>query len=418
MSLIESLRIAMRGLSANKLRAVLTMLGIIIGVGAVIALLSVGQGVEKLITDQLQSAGSNLLFIIPVNLNDDSVQGGPGVQSFQPSITVADWQAIDDPFNVPDAVATAPEVNTRSTVIHGRNTNSIQVNGVTPNFELVRNFSAAEGSFITEEDVQSRARVAVLGVSAMERLFEPGEYPVGRTIKIDRMPFEVIGIMEEKGGGAFGSEDDVIFVPLTTAQERLMPRFQNARGEPLLSTIYVSVSTEDRMDTAREQIEELLRERHNVQFRDDDDFTVINQADLVAIFGEITGVITLFLGAIAAISLLVGGIGIMNIMLVSVTERTREIGIRKAIGARRQDILTQFLIEALTLTLIGGFIGIILGWGGAILISSLQDNLTAVVTPQSIALAAGLSTLIGLVFGIYPALRAASLNPIDALRYE
>jgi len=417
MNLVESLRIAMRGLSANKLRAALTMLGIIIGVGAVITLLSVGQGVSKLITEQLQSAGSNLLFVIPINM-DEAGGGPPGARNFQPSLTMSDLDAINDPFNAPDVAATAPEVNTNATVDHQKNTLNLQVSGITPEYEYVRNFRAAEGSFFSEEDLISRARVAMLGANAMERLFEPDEYPIGQTIKINGIPFQVIGVMAEKGGGAFGSEDDIVFIPLTTAQERLMPRFRNAKGEPLLSVIYLQVVTEDRMDAARIQVEELLRQRHNIQFRDDDDFTVINQADLISIFGEITGVITLFLGAIAAISLLVGGIGIMNIMLVSVTERTREIGIRKAVGARRQDILAQFLIEAMVLSLIGGFIGIGLGWGGAIAIGNLQNDLTPVVTLQSILLATGFSAAVGLFFGIYPATRAAGLNPIDALRYE
>jgi putative ABC transport system permease protein len=419
MNVLESLRIAMRGLSANKLRAVLTMLGIIIGVGAVITLLSVGQGVQQLITDQLQSAGSNLLFVVPVNINDNRNAGPPGAQAaFDPSLTTADLAAISDPLNVPDVIETAAQVNTAATVTYQKNTINAQVAGVTPEYQQVRNSYAAEGSFITDQDITSRARVAVLGVNAMDRLFEPGEYPIGRTIKINRIPFQVVGVMEEKGGGAFGSEDDLIYVPMTTAHERLLPRFRNAKGEPLLSAIYTQVVSEDRMDAARVEIEELLRQRHNIQFRDDDDFTVINQADLIQIFGEITGVLTIFLGAIAAISLLVGGIGIMNIMLVSVTERTREIGIRKAVGARRRDILMQFLIEAMVLSLIGGFIGIALGWSGALAISRLQDSLTAVVTVQSILLATGFSAAVGLFFGIYPATRAAGLNPIDALRYE
>jgi putative ABC transport system permease protein len=417
MNILESLRVAMRGLSANKLRAVLTMLGIIIGVGAVITLLSVGRGVETLIREQLQGAGTNLLFVIPVNINE-SRGGPPGMRSFQPSLTRGDLEAISDPFNVPDVVRTAPEVNTMASVVYQRNTLGLQVSGVTYDFQDVRNARVAEGNFISDQDVAVRSRVAVLGLRAMERLFEAGEYPIGRSIKINNIPFEVIGIMQEKGGGAFGSEDDLIYIPLTTMQERLMPNFRNSRGEPLLSVIYTQVISEDRMDEARQQIEALLRQRHNIQFRGDDDFTVINQADLVAIFGQITGVITLFLGAIAAISLLVGGIGIMNIMLVSVTERTREIGIRKAVGARRQDILAQFLIEAMVLSLIGGLIGIGLGWAGALLISNLQDNLTAIVTAQSVLLATGFSLAVGLFFGIYPATRAAGLNPIDALRYE
>ncbi|MFZ2361382.1 MAG: ABC transporter permease [Anaerolineae bacterium] len=418
MNLVESLRVAMRGLAANKLRAVLTMLGIIIGVGAVITLLSVGRGVENLIREQLQGAGTNLLFVVPVNLNESSGGGPPGMRSFEPSLTRGDLEALNDPFNVPDVVKTAPEVNTMAEVTHLKNTLNLQVSGVTYDYQDVRNARVAEGSFISDQDVAVRSRVVVLGVRAMERLFSTDEYAVGRTIKINNIPFEVIGVMEEKGGGAFGSEDDLVYVPLTTMQERLLPNLRNSRGEPLLSVIYTQVVSEDRMDAARQQIEEVLRQRHNIQFRGEDDFTVINQADLVAIFGQITGVITLFLGAIAAISLLVGGIGIMNIMLVSVTERTREIGIRKAVGARRQDILLQFLIEAMVLSLIGGLVGIGLGWAGAVLISNLQDNLTAVVTPQSVLLATGFSLAVGLFFGIYPATRAAGLNPIDALRYE
>jgi putative ABC transport system permease protein len=419
MNLVESIRIAMRGLSANKLRSALTMLGIIIGVGAVITLLSVGEGVQKLITEQLQSAGTNLLIVLPLNIDESASQGGDfTTRTFEPSLTMEDLEAMRDPFLAPDVLAAAPAVDTRSQVAYQKNSASLQVAGVTPEYQTVRNSQAAEGSFISDQDVATRSRVAVLGVRAMERLFEPGEYPIGRTIKIDRIPFQVIGILEEKGGGAFGSEDDIVYVPLTTAQERLIPSLRNSQGEPLLSAVYTQVVAEDRMDAARTQIEELLRQRHDIQFRDDDDFTVINQADLIAIFGEITQVLTIFLGAIAAISLLVGGIGIMNIMLVSVTERTREIGIRKAVGARRKDILMQFLIEAVVLSLIGGFVGIALGWTGAVVISRLQSDLTAVVTMQSVLLATGFSAAVGLFFGIYPATRAASLNPIDALRYE
>jgi putative ABC transport system permease protein len=223
------------------------------------------------------------------------------------------------------------------------------------------------------------------------------------------------------GGGAGapgGNQDEVLLVPLSTAHQRLFPRYVNRQGQPMLSVVYAQVVSEDRMEAAAQTISELLRQRHDIRFQDEDDFTVINQRDLLAIFGQITGVLTIFLGAIAGISLLVGGIGIMNIMLVSVTERTREIGLRKAVGAKRRDILVQFLIESITLALIGGALGILLGALGAFGISQLQDDLVAVVTPQSVALATGFSAAVGLFFGIYPATRASRLNPIEALRYE
>jgi putative ABC transport system permease protein len=277
-----------------------------------------------------------------------------------------------------------------------------------------------EGNFITEGDIASQSRVAVLGSQAVDRLFEKGAYPIGETIKIESVPFKVIGVLKSKGSGGMGggNQDDVVLVPLSTAQQRLFPNYRNQRGEPLLSVIYAQVGREDRMKDATDQIQTVLRDRHNIKFNDDDDFTVINQKDLLSILGQITGMLTLFLGAIAGISLLVGGIGIMNIMLVSVTERTREIGLRKALGAKRRDILTQFLIESVTLSLVGGALGIGLGLSGALLLSRLAQGLSAVVTPQSILLATGAATAIGLFFGIYPATRAARLNPIDALRYE
>jgi putative ABC transport system permease protein len=262
--------------------------------------------------------------------------------------------------------------------------------------------------------------VAVLGSRAATRLFEDEVYPIDQTIRINGVPFRVIGVLQAKGAGGMGggNQDDQVLVPLTTIHQRLFPNYRNQYGEPLLSVIYVQVARENRMDAAIADIIELLRERHGVQFQDEDDFTVINQQDLLSIFGQITGVLTTFLGAIAGISLLVGGIGIMNIMLVSVTERTREIGLRKAVGAKRRDILAQFLIESVILALIGGAIGIVIGMVGATVISRLAEGLTAVVTAQSIVLATGFSAAVGLFFGIYPATRAARLNPIEALRYE
>jgi len=411
MTLTESIRIALRSLLANKLRAILTMLGIIIGVGAVITLMSVGKGVEQLVQESFQSVGSNLLFIFPGSLEGTS-------STRQPELTMSDYQAIDDPFLVPDADGFAPELSARADVIAGNRDVRTDVSGVTPDFLAVRNKEIADGDFISDSDVNARSRVAVLGSTVYEKLFEEGVYPIGQTIKINRIPFRVIGVMQEQGGSTFGSMDNTIYVPLTTAQTRLYPYWRGRSGEPQLSSIYVQVADETLMDQAADQISEILRQRHRITFRDDDDFTIIKQTDIVSIFGDITSVLTIFLGSIAAISLLVGGIGIMNIMLVSVTERTREIGIRKAVGAKRRDILVQFLVEAVVLSLIGGVVGVTLGIIGARVVASLAEQLTTVVTGDIILLSTGVSAAVGLLFGIHPAFRAARLNPIDALRYE
>ncbi len=416
----EYLRLAFRALSTNKLRSALTMLGIIIGVGAVITLLSVGRGVQNLVTDQLQSVGTNLLFVVPGSLegSGDPTRGGGN----SAELTFADADALADPLQVPDVTQVAPEVIAPGSVSFGGTTLNLSISGVTPTYEDVRNFPVAYGSFVTDSDVDARTRVAVIGTSVAKRLFEDnGLYPIGATLKINDVPFKVIGVLEEKGGGGGfggGNQDEVIMVPITTALQRLSQRAYNNRGEPLVNLIYAQVVSEDRMDAASEEISNLLRERHNIAFQDADDFTVINQQDLLSIFGQITGVLTLFLGAIAGISLLVGGIGIMNIMLVSVTERTREIGLRKAVGAKRRDILWQFLIESVVLSVIGGIFGVVLGVLGALAISKLQNDLNAVVTPDAVLLATGFSAIVGLFFGIYPATRASRLNPIDALRYE
>ncbi|NLF11618.1 MAG: FtsX-like permease family protein [Anaerolineaceae bacterium] len=411
MTITESIRIALGALLSNKLRAILTMLGIIIGVAAVITLMSVGKGVELLVQESFESIGTNLLYVFP-----GSLQGSTSSQ--QPELSMGDYQAIADPFLVPDALSVAPELSSRADVVAGRRDIRTEVAGVTPDYAPVRNKTVSLGDFITDGDINARSRVAVLGSGASENLFEEGTYPIGQTIKINRIAFRVVGVLEEQGGAAFGTEDNVIYVPLTTAQTRLYPWFRSRSGDALLSALYIQVAGESLMDQTAQDITNVLRQRHDITFRDEDDFTIINQTDLVSIFGDITGVLTIFLGAIAAISLLVGGIGIMNIMLVSVTERTREIGIRKAVGAKRRDILLQFLVEAVTLSLVGGLVGVGLGLVGSRFVGSLAENLTTVITPDVVLLSTGVSAAVGLLFGIYPAFRAARLNPIDALRYE
>ncbi len=413
MYLLESLRIALRGLSANKLRSALTMLGIIIGVAAVITLLSVGQGVQTLVTSSLESIGTNLLFVFPGNIQS---MGAGARFTTAAYLTMRDADAIRS--EVPNITAVAPSLQGTVDVEYGKTTIRTTLIGATPEYGPVRNYQPADGTFLTPEHQATGARVAVLGWRLASKLFPPEVYPIGQTIKINRIPFRVIGVLKEKGGGSFGSQDDVVMVPLSVAQQRLYPNRRSPAGEPLISVIDVQVDSQKHMDTVAASITDVLRQLHRLKPEDDNDFTVISQADLINIFGQITGVLTLFLGAIAGISLLVGGIGIMNIMLVSVTERTREIGIRKAVGAKRRDILLQFLIEALVLSLIGGAFGIMLGIAGALAVDRLSADLTTVITPQAILLATGFSAAVGLFFGIYPASRAARLNPIEALRYE
>lgn len=415
MSLLESIRIALNALAVNKLRAALTMLGIIIGVGAVIALLSVGYGFEEYIAQQFSGLGSNLLFVFPGQLEPGTSPIRRTGQRVQP-LTLGDAEAIADPFQVSGVVAVAAEYSRNGTIVRGNQELSTYIIGAPPQYQSVRNFNLTLGEFINQEHVNARSRVAVLGAQPAERLFDQDEYPIGQTIKLNDVPFRVIGVLEEKGGGPFGNQDNIVIIPISTAQTRLF-RAPVVRGELAVSLIFIQTVSQDVMDAVADQVTEILRERHRISFRDDDDFSIISQSDLIKVFGDFTAVFTIVLGAIAGISLVVGGIGIMNIMLVSVTERTREIGIRKAVGARRRDILLQFLVEAVVLALIGGTLGVVFGYACSLLVTQLA-GISTIVRMEAILLATIFSAAVGLFFGIYPATRAARLNPIDALRYE
>ena len=413
MSLAENVRLALTALRANKLRAFLTMLGIIIGVAAVITLISVGQGVEVFVAEQFQGLGNNLLFVFPGELRPD----GPPRQRRGAGLTNDDVAALSDPLLTPDLLRVAPEYSRTAVVTHGRYEARTFISGTTADFPDIRNFYPVAGRFFDSQDDAGTARVAVLGQTVYEVLFPNGEPPLGETIKINGINFEVIGLMEEKGGSGFNDQDDLVLVPLSTAQRRLFPA-RRSDGKMRVDFIYAQVADEERQEAAIVQMELVLRDSHGLSFDEDNDFTVLSQAEVISAFVQVTSVLTTFLAVIAGISLIVGGIGIMNIMLVSVTERTREIGLRKAVGAKQGDILMQFLTEAVTLGLAGGLIGLLLGIAGIVIIGSLSENLRTTLAWESVVLAIGFSGAVGLFFGLYPARRAARLNPIDALRYE
>ena len=414
MSLLEAFRIAFTSLLANKLRAILTMLGIIIGVGAVIALLALGGAIQTLVTSELQGLGSNLIFLFAGTNDPESNQRVP------PRLTNEDIAALSDPLNVPAVAALSPEFSRRAITTYSNLSYDALIAGVGVNYPVVRSADVAQGIFFDEQALVLRSRVAVIGHLVAERLF-PGDDPIGQRIRINGVIFEVIGVMRERGGSFGNNEDDQIFVPISTAQDRLFAPAPGTTRRVVASVLYIQARDEESIDEAIDQITAVLRERNNLTFQDNN-FTIVTQEDLVSSFSTITGAITVFLGAIAAISLVVGGIGIMNIMLVSVTERTREIGLRKAVGARKRDIRIQFLVEATLLSLFGGILGILLGYGlaatGTYFLSSFSENARAEVSLDAILLATLTSIAVGVFFGLYPAVRASQLNPIQALRYE
>ena len=400
----ESFLMAWASLIANKMRSILTMLGIIIGVAAVIALVSIGNGVKQDIQNSISSLGSNLLMVMPGAPRTPGVRPSQGSMK---SLKVSDYQAISKLDGV--KAASPYTANSYVTIYQSKNWTTT-VSGVSSNFQDVNNWTMAEGRFISSKNVENRERVAVVGQTVVKNLFA-GEDPVGKEIRVKNIPFRVIGVLNSKGNGTMGNDqDDAIFIPYTTAMERV-------EGVDYLRMVYVVASDDNGIDRLQSDIENLLRVRHGIKDTNLDDFNIQNMKSIMETMEQTTGTLTLFLGAVAAISLVVGGIGIMNIMLVSVTERTREIGIRKALGATYFVIVTQFLIEAVVISLMGGLIGIALGIGASKLIG-LASGMSTVISVPTIILSFAFSMAIGLVFGIYPARKAAKLNPIDALHYE
>ena len=401
----ESVVIALEGLRANKMRSLLTMLGIIIGVGAVIAMVSIGMGVRDKVEKSIAGLGSNLLIVMPGSTAPSGVRVAAGSTS---TLTYMDAQVIAREISGVNAVA--PTVQRQYQAVYSGKNWITQMQGTTPDFLTVRNFELGEGTFITQRNLDTRDRVAVLGKTVADNLFGDMN-PIGQTIRINKSTFRVIGTLAPKGQSAGGQDqDDLIIVPLTTAQERML-------GITYIQSISVQAESPEVIDQVQQDISTLLRSRHRLPPGVDDDFTVRNLTAIMATAAETTGTITLLLGNTAAISLLVGGIGIMNIMLVSVTERTREIGIRKALGATFSNILLQFLIEAIVIGVTGGLLGILVGLGSSYAISAIFGWAT-LISVLTIVIAFGFSVLIGVVFGLYPARKAAKLDPIDALRYE
>lgn len=397
---------AFNTLRINKMRTALAVLGIVIGIGSVIALVSLGQASQKSITNQIESLGSNLLTITPTNAQSGNVRSSGAVTT----LTYDDAKAISSSATITTVSKVSPELSKRSQVVTGKNNTNTSIYGIVPAYAEVKKIEVANGTFITQSDVDSMSKVAVLGPQVVTDLFGEGASVIGQTIRIEGQTLRIIGVTKEKGGSGFNNQDDVIYVPLTTGMKVLY-------GQNYLNSISVEAESADVMVTAQDQIGYLLLDRHKLKDPAKADFRIMNQGDILSTASSITSIFTSLLSGIAAISLLVGGIGIMNIMLVTVTERTREVGLRKALGAKKKTIITQFLTEAIILTVLGGFLGMILG----ILISFILAKVMSLpftISISSIALAIGVSGVIGVVFGWYPAKKASDLQPIEALRYE
>ena len=410
MFLIQSIRIALRALRVNKLRSGLTMLGIVIGVGAVIAMVAVGSGATQRIQEQIASIGSNLLMVLPGSATSGGMRMG-----FGSTMTLTEDDARAIAAEVPGVRTASGSMRGTAQVVFGNQNWSTAIQGTAPDYLEIRDWDLDSGRFFTQEDLDGATKVAVLGQTVKDNLFGDGE-AVGQVVRIKKVPFTIIGILARKGQTSFGQDqDDVVIIPLSTAKKRVLGVSQaNAR---FVGVIQIKAASPDLLTDIQGQTVDLLRQRHRLQIYQDNDFDVRNLAEMFAVQAASTKTMTVLLGAIASVSLLVGGIGIMNIMLVSVTERTREIGLRMAVGARSRDILGQFLIEAVTLALVGGILGILVGIGGSTLIALLA-NWSTLITPASIAVAFGSSAFIGIFFGYFPARKAAYLDPIEALRYE